>query len=326
MPIDHFYQSVFHMLRFALPLCCALGMAGCAIHPLPDDVTRLATREIVHHIRCEARAAIKQAIIDYLRKAELTDFMQRLESNQLSLDQLNQHLYELPPRVRANIVKYERAAISYDFTFDITEQNTVAAEVDFANLLSSGTFSMPAKGSSDLQRQTVRLFRVNDTFGELINFRPSRCTEDGSPENFAYPVSGRIGLGELVETFVDLNEYQRLTGSKDGDKVPTIADTFNFQTTITGSVTPQVTLTPLNHLFNVSGASLGATSMRKDIHKVIVAMSLPPAPKAAPVPTPGLLGGLAPARPSTASERSNRAIDDAIYRSIIDRLGSRTLN
>ncbi|MGL1148018.1 hypothetical protein ACSTLH_00195, partial [Vibrio parahaemolyticus] len=82
-------------------------------------------------------------------------------SNQLSLDQLDQHLYELPPRVRANIVKYERAAISYDFTFDITEQNTVAAEVDFANLLSSGTFSMPAKGSSDLQRQTVRLFRVN---------------------------------------------------------------------------------------------------------------------------------------------------------------------
>ncbi|WMT71386.1 hypothetical protein [Bradyrhizobium sp. Ash2021] len=316
------------MWRFILLSCGALGMAGCAIHPLPDDVIRLATREIVHHIRCEARAAIKQAIIDYLRKLELTEFMGQLESNQLPLDQLDLHLHELPARVRANIVKYERAAISYDFTFDITEQNTVTAEVDFVNLLSHGTFSMPAKGSSDLQRQTVRIFRVNDTFGELINFRRGRCTEDGSPENFAYPVSGRIGLGELVETFVDLNEFQRLTGSKDGDTVPTIADTFNFQTTIGGSVTPQVTLTPLNHLFNVSGASLGAAALRKDIHRVIVAISLPPPPKPQPAPAPhGFLGGSTYApRPSTAIERNNSAIDDAINRSIINRLGSPNLN
>ena len=188
--------------------------------------------------------AIKQAIIDYLRKMDLIEFINRLQSNQLPLDQLDLHLNELPTGVRANIVKYENAAISYDFTFDMTEQNGLAAEVDFANVLSHGLFSMPAKGSSDLQRQTVRIFRVNDTFGELINFRRGRCTEDGSPENFAYPVSGRIGLGELVETFVDLNEFQRLTGSKAGDTVPTIADTFNFQTTLIGSVTPQVTLTP----------------------------------------------------------------------------------
>ena len=316
------------MLRIFLLVCCAFGAAGCAIHPLPDDVTRLATREIVHHIRCEARMAIKQAIIDYLRKMDLIEFMNRLQSNQLPLDQLDLHLNELPTGVRANIVKYENAAISYDFTFDMTEQNGLAAEVDFANVLSHGLFSMPAKGSSDLQRQTVRIFRVNDTFGELINFRRGRCTEDGSPENFAYPVSGRIGLGELVETFVDLNEFQRLTGSKAGDTVPTIADTFNFQTTLIGSVTPQVTLTPLNRLFNVSGASLAATTQRKDIHRVIVAMSLPPPPKGQPAPAVhGFLGSSTSSpRPSTAIERNNNAIDDAINRSIINRLGSPNLN
>ena len=73
------------MLREILLGCFALGFAGCSIHPLPDDVTRLATRQIVHHIRCEARTAIKRAIVDYLRKAELTDFMNRLETNQLPL-------------------------------------------------------------------------------------------------------------------------------------------------------------------------------------------------------------------------------------------------
>jgi hypothetical protein len=299
------------MLRIFLLVCCAFGAAGCAIHPLPDDVTRLATREIVHHIRCEARMAIKQAIIDYLRKMDLIEFMNRLQSNQLPLDQLDLHLNELPTGVRANIVKYENAAISYDFTFDMTEQNGLAAEVDFANVLSHGLFSKPANGSS-----------------EQINFRRGRCTEDGSPENFAYPVSGRIGLGELVETFVDLNEFQRLTGSKAGDTVPTIADTFNFQTTLIGSVTPQVTLTPLNRLFNVSGASLAATTQRKDIHRVIVAMSLPPPPKGQPAPAVhGFLGSSTSSpRPSTAIERNNNAIDDAINRSIINRLGSPNLN
>jgi hypothetical protein len=242
------------MWRAIIVGCAAVGMTGCSIHPLPEDVTHLQTRQIVYHIRCEARAAIKSAITDYFRKVGLTDLVNQLENNFLPLNQLDLHLREVPVSVRANIIKYERAAITYDFTFDITEQNTVTTEVDFVNLLSHGTFSMPAKGGSDLQRQTVRLFRVNDTFGELINFATGRCTEDGSAENLMYPVSGSIGLGEMIETFVDLNEYQRLTGSKDTDTVPTMADTFNFQTTINGSVTPQVTLTPLKHLFNVSGA------------------------------------------------------------------------
>jgi hypothetical protein len=312
------------MWRILFLFCCAFGLAGCAIHPLPDDVTRLATRQIVFHIRCEARSAIKHAIVAYLKKQDLTEFAERLESGQLPLNQLNRQLYELPPKVRANIVKYENAAITYDFTFNITEQNTVTAEVDFINVLSHGVFTMPTKGASDLQRQTVRIFRVNDTFGGLIDFAENRCLQGEAPENFVYPVSGRIGLDELVKTFVDLNEFQRLTGAKAGDTVPTIADTFNFQTMISGSVTPQVTLTPLNHLFNVSGASVGVGAMRKDIHTVIVAMSLPPPPNAPRAPAPGFVGVFgAPQHPATATDRNNLAIDGSINRSIIDQLGRR---
>jgi len=124
-----------------------LGMVGCSIHPLPDDVTRLQTREIVHHIRCEARAAIKQAIIDYLRKGELNSFVDDMESGRLPLNALNAHLGELPTTVRDNIVKYKGEGITYDFTFDITEQDTIAADFNFINVLSSGAFSMPSHGS-----------------------------------------------------------------------------------------------------------------------------------------------------------------------------------
>jgi hypothetical protein len=210
-------------------------------------------------------------------------------------------------------------------TFDITEQDTIAADFNFINVLSSGAFSMPSHGSSDHQRQTVRLFRVNDTFEVLIGFPSNRCTEDGTPENLVYPVAGRIGLGEMVETFVDLNEYQHLTGAKAGDSVPTMTDTFKFQTTVSGSVTPQVTITPLNHLFRVAGASLELSGLRKDLHQVIVALSLPIPKAGAPVPVvKGFLGApkAQPAQSTGAVERNNTAIDNAINRSIINRLGA----
>jgi hypothetical protein len=35
-------------------------LAGCAIHPLPDDVSRKSTYDIVEKIRCEAKAAVEQ--------------------------------------------------------------------------------------------------------------------------------------------------------------------------------------------------------------------------------------------------------------------------
>src|ERR1039457_1914575 len=108
------------MLRAISLGCFAFGLVGCSIHPLPDDVTHLRTSEIVHHIRCEARTAIKRAIIDYFRKVNLTNFVDLLQQNVVPLEQLDLHLRELPADVRANIVKYERAAITYDFTFDIT--------------------------------------------------------------------------------------------------------------------------------------------------------------------------------------------------------------
>ncbi len=35
-------------------------LIGCSIHPLPDDVSRKTTYDIVEKIRCEAKAAVEQ--------------------------------------------------------------------------------------------------------------------------------------------------------------------------------------------------------------------------------------------------------------------------
>src|SRR5215468_5034307 len=40
-------------------IVASLALIGCAIHPLPEDVSRKATYDIVDKIRCEAKAAVE---------------------------------------------------------------------------------------------------------------------------------------------------------------------------------------------------------------------------------------------------------------------------
>src|SRR5262245_13649226 len=44
----------------------AVGLAGCALYPIPDDVTSIPTEEIVRHARCE----IRTEVIAYLIHSE----------------------------------------------------------------------------------------------------------------------------------------------------------------------------------------------------------------------------------------------------------------
>ncbi len=50
----------------------AFAVSGCAIHPLPEDVSGVPTYVIVRQIRCEARQAIIENAIGWLGSAALT--------------------------------------------------------------------------------------------------------------------------------------------------------------------------------------------------------------------------------------------------------------
>ena len=59
-------------LMFAALAASFLG-AGCAIHPLPEDVTGVPTYYIVRQIRCEARSAVISSAINGLNNYEIDD-------------------------------------------------------------------------------------------------------------------------------------------------------------------------------------------------------------------------------------------------------------
>ena len=71
---------------FGIVLSCWLG--GCAIHPLPENVTGVKTAGIVHRIRCEARSAVldaKEALNRKLQRAQQQGSRNRLRTLQAKL-------------------------------------------------------------------------------------------------------------------------------------------------------------------------------------------------------------------------------------------------
>ena len=62
-------------------------LSGCAIHPLPEDVTGLDTYAIVMQIRCEAREAIAHEAIAYLSYSKAPpDIVGSLEADPYDID------------------------------------------------------------------------------------------------------------------------------------------------------------------------------------------------------------------------------------------------
>lgn len=111
----------------ALGLVPLAALCGCGIHPLPEDITPLDTNAIVLQIRCEAREGLKNAFLAFLLNPSLKfpestlAEARRLANSEISFAQFSPA--RLDPISRFYLAKYERAAIGYDFQFDMTVRN-----------------------------------------------------------------------------------------------------------------------------------------------------------------------------------------------------------
>jgi hypothetical protein len=297
------------MLLHRLAVICgvSLGAAGCAIHPLPQDVTGYDTAQIVAKIRCEAREAIRAYAIEFIDEYH-KDIAAQLRDRSLMFRGLNRKI--LHPHVQKILEKYDEAAIAYDFTFDITETNNVTAGVDLLSTFTRGTVKTGFTAGNERDRQNVRNFQMTDSFENLISIvRDQYCPSEAGGPNWLYPITGTIGLDELIRTFVTLTETERLTGGGKDKVDPAVADTIEFRTKFSGSAHPKLELSPLGRGTELVSANLKGEVSRLDNHKVIVAVSLPPE-KAAP----------RRARIEGAKDRASAAVEEQITRKyLIDR-------
>ncbi|MQB05730.1 hypothetical protein DXT91_16570 [Agrobacterium tumefaciens] len=270
--------------------------AGCNIHPLPEDISKGdTTYQIVAKVRCEARDAIRRKAILYLKSSDVENTRAIGASLERGVRRFDSVKYsELDPSTRGDFTTYEGTAIAYEFTLDITEKNDNSVSLDFLNPFSNGKRTLGVGAGIERQRQNSRNFRVADNFGDLARELPdSYCSVRVKTSNHIYPLLGRVGLAEAIDTFIDLNQSGNIA-AKEGGTVKQMADTIDFQTTLKGSASPSIELTPVTSGVGLSTASLENSVSRIDKHKLVFALSLPPSKSAG--------GKSAPVSPKTTAK------------------------
>jgi hypothetical protein len=307
-------------------------LAGCAIHPVQQDVTGVPPKLILDRIRCEARLAVQDKAIGLLRAAakeyrpEIADRFNAVASY---LEGRRGYSIKVDPRglptdhAKAFYSRYINTAIAYDFLMQGVENNRVALVADPVRFITNGTAGIILGGSSELMRDNQRHFAIADTFGDLLFDEKMKCDRDYRPENFVYPISGSVGLREVIDTFIELNEDKPLSEIDKTDKT-LFADTLKFTTTLSGSATPHVQIDPIGTQFGLaSPTNIGLSASRADTHTLTVGLAMGP-PQT--VPLSGVFPLAVGPRVSSAYriQQSNKgaafqAIQDLRFRSFLDR-------
>jgi hypothetical protein len=243
-------------------------LTGCSAFPIPDDVTRISTYDIVEQIRCEAR----RAVLDYGQR-------------------------------------FNNAAVAYEFSFHITETNNASADATgVIPFLNGGSFGITANAGLNRIRDTVRNFKIVDSFEQL---RKANCSRELLEKNWVYPISGDIGMYEVVATFIKLQE----TDNPSGKDVFTFADTLTFTTDLSGGVKPTVTLNPVTEKFRIVGANGNLTADRTDVHQVTLALSAGPQTVTAAVTTSRVGSTIRPLMVGAASGSGSAILSTTVIQS-----------
>jgi hypothetical protein len=220
-------------------------LLGCSMHPLPEDVTRKNTYDIVEKIRCEAAEGLRGI-----------------------------------PRDHPILAK---TVIGYDFDFDILETNNLGTNTARGKLtvaqksaIPPGSLTIESSASAERSRHTQRTFRIVETLLQLTN---ADCGPTPKRANWVYPIAGAIGMQEVVSTYVRL---EKLTDFAKPDTTPAkpigtvFSDVLMFTTTLGSGLSPTLTLTAVVGGLKVTNASIVADNTRTDKHKVTVALARDP--------------------------------------------------
>jgi hypothetical protein len=259
-------------------------LAACAIHPLPEDVTGVKTAMIVKKIRCEARGAIIDARVKYLQRTyrDVVDLPSMRKRNSQGVS----------PPIKYNLDYFSLTGIAYSFTLNGTETESASFTANVIKPLAQGTATFTPTAGNSLSRQNIRTFTITDSFGGLIGTKYDEYCDGIGPSypNVEYPLVGRVGIDEMVTTFIDLARLDALSGtanpygSAPSSNVPNaMVDSLTFTTTLMAGITPQVAFNPMGQDLQLMNATLPLTASRMDTHGVIIGLGL-----AGPYTPPGM--------------------------------------
>ena len=254
----------------------AAGLGGCSLYPIPDDVSPYRTEEIVRFGRCEVQNAIFGHMI---RRGIITD-QATVDEIGLLIKATKNKAKTSPASLTDNekhLLRLTRVAVVYTFDFNITETNKAGADAGFRLPSLTSLVDAGATGALDLTRQGQRVFGTEDSWGDLIT-DPKMCAGYPwrRPANIVYPMTGSlgfdpmtgsIGVGRVVETFIDIDEQG---GARDN-----FVDTLTFTTLASAGANASIKLDPVPNQFRLVSATASAGASRQDVHKLTISLAFP---------------------------------------------------
>jgi hypothetical protein len=278
-------------VRFIAMLAAVPLIAGCAIHPVPEDVTGVNTFDIVKQIRCETRQAlvdvIKEKLTDWAQRGspEAEALLRRYESDPDAISDFHPRLFPGPNyvEVRRLINLFAETGVAYNFDLQMTENNDLTTDINLIKPLVNPKVTLPINAGALRKRTNQRIFTTTDTFGFLVTKlnRPNRYNErycDGKVviANYVYPIAGRVGVDKTITTFINLTVFGGLGGAaaQQGKGPPTMVDKLTFTTTVNINATPKVEFTPVGDRFQLLNANVKGSVDRSDRHEVAIGLAI----------------------------------------------------
>lgn len=268
-------MSFMGRLRYA-PVALYSFLAGCSVHPLPEDFSRSDTFQIVESVRCEARHYLVQQALDTLEKSPdryTQGVAQRLRSGQLTF--LEADALPIAATAKEHLDRFRHAGLAYEFKFTITELDKAIGNAALKMPFLTGALTIALKAGEEKTRTSDRTVKLSDAFGTLVTEREEKCRgyhPGGS--NWIYPITGEIGLEETIGTFIRL--------VNDNTKpVDTFVDDLAFTTKKYAQVKPSIELSKLDaNQLRLASGDIDLNGDRTDVHKVKISISdlrqLPP--------------------------------------------------
>jgi hypothetical protein len=241
------YSTLLRIVGFWSVVGLTVPLLGCSMHPLPGDIPRVPTFDIVERIRCEAQEGLRS-------------FPQN------------------DPLIK-NIV--EGTTIGFDFNFTITEINDAGAGSPGHLIFQkqgngANNFTLDLSGQVHKQRDNTRRFRIIE---DLKTLNSANCSREATRANWVYPITGATGLGEVVHTFIKLETLGNLQWDSPGGGLSSqmnhivFSDVLHFNTVLDVTAAPTLTLTPVVGRFMVTNANIVGEAKRTDDNTVIVALA-----------------------------------------------------
>ena len=179
-------------------------------------------------------------------------------------------LLEEQDKLYSDIISFESHDAVFQFIFTITETNNLTGGTTFTWPIALGSLVLGVSAGDKKSRVGDRRVNVAITFTELAAYKCRRSDEHDSHDDklraISYPITGTIGLAEVIEQYLRLSADGAEFGKfESGGK--------SYQDKITFTTERDISLKPSINLSRRIGqtsvlANVDATAGRKDVHEL----------------------------------------------------------